>query len=127
MNAGCAKPRRLRQMGARSVLVKGGHLAAPPNDILLDGEECTSSHPRASIRRTRTDRLRLFGGQSRRAGLREQPSNAVARGQDVYLGSYPFQSRVRRVFGPRESSCRGATPAMRGTNLFSRPYIPTSM
>jgi hydroxymethylpyrimidine/phosphomethylpyrimidine kinase len=31
--------RRLRQMGARSVLVKGGHLAGAANDILLDGED----------------------------------------------------------------------------------------
>jgi hydroxymethylpyrimidine/phosphomethylpyrimidine kinase len=31
--------RRLRQLGARSVLVKGGHLVGAANDILLDGEE----------------------------------------------------------------------------------------
>ncbi len=31
--------RRLRQWGARSVLVKGGHLVGAANDILLDGEE----------------------------------------------------------------------------------------
>ena len=31
--------RRLRQMGARSVLVKGGHLAGVSTDILLDGED----------------------------------------------------------------------------------------
>ena len=31
--------RRLRQMGARSILVKGGHLAGAANDILLDGED----------------------------------------------------------------------------------------
>src|SRR5262249_24555719 len=31
--------RRLRQMGARSVLVKGGHLAGATTDILLDGED----------------------------------------------------------------------------------------
>jgi hydroxymethylpyrimidine/phosphomethylpyrimidine kinase len=31
--------RRLRQMGARSILVKGGHLAGAATDILLDGEE----------------------------------------------------------------------------------------
>jgi hydroxymethylpyrimidine/phosphomethylpyrimidine kinase len=30
---------RLRQMGARSVLVKGGHLAGATTDILLDGED----------------------------------------------------------------------------------------
>jgi hydroxymethylpyrimidine/phosphomethylpyrimidine kinase len=31
--------RRLRQMGARSILVKGGHLAAATTDILLHGED----------------------------------------------------------------------------------------
>ena len=31
--------RRLRQMGAQSILIKGGHLAGAANDILLDGEE----------------------------------------------------------------------------------------
>jgi hydroxymethylpyrimidine/phosphomethylpyrimidine kinase len=30
---------RLRQMGARSVLVKGGHLAGAATDILLDGDD----------------------------------------------------------------------------------------
>jgi len=29
----------LRQMGARSILIKGGHLAGAANDILLDGED----------------------------------------------------------------------------------------
>src|SRR5207245_4762775 len=31
--------RRLRDMGARSILVKGGHLAGAATDILLDGED----------------------------------------------------------------------------------------
>jgi hydroxymethylpyrimidine/phosphomethylpyrimidine kinase len=31
--------RRLRQMGAQSILVKGGHLAGAATDILLDGED----------------------------------------------------------------------------------------
>jgi hydroxymethylpyrimidine/phosphomethylpyrimidine kinase len=31
--------RRLRQLGARSILIKGGHLVGAANDILLDGEE----------------------------------------------------------------------------------------
>jgi hydroxymethylpyrimidine/phosphomethylpyrimidine kinase len=31
--------RRLRQLGARSILIKGGHLAGAANDILLHGEE----------------------------------------------------------------------------------------
>ena len=30
---------RLRQMGARSVLIKGGHLVGEPCDILLDGDD----------------------------------------------------------------------------------------
>jgi hydroxymethylpyrimidine/phosphomethylpyrimidine kinase len=30
---------RLRQMGARSILIKGGHLAGAATDVLLDGED----------------------------------------------------------------------------------------
>jgi hydroxymethylpyrimidine/phosphomethylpyrimidine kinase len=30
---------RLRQMGARSILIKGGHLAGDATDVLLDGED----------------------------------------------------------------------------------------
>ncbi len=67
-----AAARIIRQMGAKHVVVKGGHLAGDAVDLLYDGEDfrefrspriATAGHPR--------DRLHLFGGDRHRTRLRK--------------------------------------------------------
>lgn len=87
----------LCNMGAKAVLVKGGHLQGEALDILCDGKEYYRfSTPRIPTRCTHGTGCTLSSAIARLSGLGETLGGSGATGQGVPSGGHPS----RHAFGP---------------------------
>ena len=96
---------RLRELGARAVLIKGGHMEGDATDLLFDGAALAripgaarrhAAHPRY--------RLHLLRRHYRRTGPRTSPGRSRGVRQTFYSRSHPHQS------GPRPRIRSGQPP-----------------
>jgi len=107
--------RRLRQMGARSVLVKGGHLAGAANDILLDGEEWYEfPAPRIDTAHTHGTGCAFSAAITAELACGAAIPNAVARAKTYIWEAIRSNPGLGRGSGPVNHHAAARLPAMRG-------------
>ena len=107
--------RRLRQMGARSVLVKGGHLAGAANDILLDGEEWYEfPAPRIDTAHTHGTGCAFSAAITAELACGAAIPNAVARAKTYIWEAIRSNPGLGRGSGPVNHHAAARLPATHG-------------
>jgi len=93
--------RRLQQMGARSVLVKGGHLCGAANDVLLHGEEWFEfPGPRLNTRHTHGTGCTFSAAIAAELACGAAIPNAVARAKTYVWEAIRSNPGLGRGSGP---------------------------